>query len=149
MQPKRPPRTYVVRKGDTLSEIAARVVGSSRFVADILKLNPGIKNPHVLREGDVLVLPDDVAQADARGSAAASDPEKPTSPGPKTRAPAGQPLREITVKAGDTLYGLAKQHLGNGNKWRRFIALNRDRITGDEHLVIGTKLRVPRGEKRR
>lgn len=56
--PTRPPapRTYAVRKGDTLSQIAQRELGTIRRQAEILKLN-GIDDADEIYAGLVLRLP--------------------------------------------------------------------------------------------
>jgi len=47
------------------------------------------------------------------------------------------------VVAGDTLYGLARQYLGDGARFPELLELNRDRIGGPGDLVIGMELRIP------
>ena len=58
-EPARPgPTTYTVRKGDTLSEIAQRTLGSSRCIADLLAANRNrIDDPDDIRAGMVLTIP--------------------------------------------------------------------------------------------
>lgn len=55
---KKPPihaaRVYVVKRGDTLTRIAARFGTSVRA---ILAANPHVKNPNVIRTGQRLVIP--------------------------------------------------------------------------------------------
>ncbi len=48
---------YTVRKGDHLSTIAQRLLGSSRRVSDILKLNPNLDDEDSIREGMLLRVP--------------------------------------------------------------------------------------------
>lgn len=50
------PRTYTVRPGDTLTDIAQRELGSKNAVNDIIKLN-NLTNPDALRVGQKLQLP--------------------------------------------------------------------------------------------
>ncbi|MDX2131405.1 MAG: LysM peptidoglycan-binding domain-containing protein [Planctomycetota bacterium] len=51
-------RTYTVRKGDTLGEIASRELKSSRRAKEILELNRDvIRNPDVVPAGTVLKMP--------------------------------------------------------------------------------------------
>lgn len=51
-------RTYVVRKGDTLSEIAQRELGSARRWREIYELNRSrMRSPETLRDGTELILP--------------------------------------------------------------------------------------------
>lgn len=50
------PERYVVVKGDTLWDIAARFVQSPWHWPRLWKINEGIKNPHLIYPGDVLLL---------------------------------------------------------------------------------------------
>src|SRR5215510_9945554 len=47
--------TYVVKAGDTLSKIATR---NGITLAQLLQLNPSIKNPNKISVGDKINLPD-------------------------------------------------------------------------------------------
>lgn len=49
-------RTYTVKRGDSLAKIAQAQLGSSRRVADLLKLN-GLSDPDDIKIGQVLKLP--------------------------------------------------------------------------------------------
>jgi nucleoid-associated protein YgaU len=49
------PGTYVVQPGDTLSEIAERLLGSSALADGLARLN-GIQDPSALRAGQVIRL---------------------------------------------------------------------------------------------
>ena len=50
------PRTYTVAEGDTLGEIAQRLLGSSRRWTEIVRLN-GIEDPDVVPVGTTLKIP--------------------------------------------------------------------------------------------
>ncbi|MGE3108515.1 MAG: LysM peptidoglycan-binding domain-containing protein [Phycisphaerales bacterium] len=51
--------TYTVRKGDHLSTISQRLLGSVRRMNEILSLNPGLDDEDSIREGMALKIPKD------------------------------------------------------------------------------------------
>lgn len=51
------PKTYTVVKGDTLWGIAKRFLGSGAKYPEIVKINPEIKNPALIKTGQVIKLP--------------------------------------------------------------------------------------------
>ncbi|MEG3071020.1 MAG: LysM peptidoglycan-binding domain-containing protein [Candidatus Syntrophopropionicum ammoniitolerans] len=70
-------------------------------------------------------------QPQANAAAATS---RPTPPTPKT----------YTVKSGDTLYGIAKQVLGDGGRWQEIYSANTGVIGNDPDLIKpGQTLRIP------
>jgi nucleoid-associated protein YgaU len=58
---------YVVRRGDTLAGISARVLGSPKRWREILQANPQVTNPNRIYPGDSLTVP--VPETAAAGSA--------------------------------------------------------------------------------
>ena len=94
------PSTYTVRRGDTLGSIASRA-GTS--IATVVSLN-GIKNPNLIRIGQVLSLPG--------STAAPAAPAAPASPGPAPVAaitPVGGATHHV-VRSGDTISGIAGRY---------------------------------------
>jgi nucleoid-associated protein YgaU len=61
-----------------------------------------------------------------------------------TSSPAAQPpAKTYTVKAGDTLSGIAKEHLGNAAAYMKIFELNRDQLTDPNKIKPGQTLRLP------
>lgn len=54
-----------------------------------------------------------------------------------------EPVQVVTVRAGDTLWGLAERHLGDPNRWPEIFELNRARITDPDLIRAGWSLNVP------
>ena len=100
-------RTYVIKSGDTLSEIAQEQLGSMRFAALLVKLNPGIRADR-LQLGQKLRLPTVTEVASVSG------PVKGIQAGSLT----------YRIKRGDTLEGLAKSRLGDSRRVREIKKLN-------------------------
>lgn len=48
-----------------------------------------------------------------------------------------------TVKAGDTLGKIAKEHLGNASEYMKIFGLNKDQLTDPDKIKPGQVLRLP------
>lgn len=59
-----------------------------------------------------------------------------TQPQPETE-------RTYVVEPGDTLFGIAQEQLGDGNRWPEIFALNRDQIGNPDLIFPGQVLRLP------
>ncbi len=53
--------------------------------------------------------------------------------------------RTYTVKAGDTLSKIAKEHLGNANAYMKIFDANKDQLTDPDKIKPGQVLRLPGG----
>ena len=84
---------YTVRRGDTLGSIAAK---AGTTIATVVSLN-GIKNPNLVRVGQVLSLP---------AAPASPAPGAPTTP---ATTPAGGATHHV-VQRGDTIGGIASRY---------------------------------------
>jgi nucleoid-associated protein YgaU len=61
-----------------------------------------------------------------------------------TGAPAAAAAaRTYTVKAGDTLSAIAKEHLGSANAYMKIFDLNKDQLTDPDKIKPGQVLRLP------
>lgn len=51
--------------------------------------------------------------------------------------------KTYTVKKGDTLQTISKQHYGTVNQWRKIYNANKSKIKDPNKVVVGTKLNIP------
>ena len=51
--------------------------------------------------------------------------------------------KTYTVKAGDTLSAIAKEHLGSANAYMKIFELNKDQLTDPDKIKPGQVLRLP------
>lgn len=112
------PLTYQVRQGDSLAKIAREQLGAENRWPQIFVLNrSNVSNPNRIFPGQMLFLP----------------PKRPVGPIP----------RLYTVKAGDSLSKIARDKLGNGNRWREIFQLNRDFIPDPDRIFPGQVIVIP------
>ena len=137
--PGEAPAGYLVRPGDDLWSVAEQLLGEGarwRLLADA---NPELlANPTVdLAPGVRLVVPELPAHADE------------PAPQPRTRRAAAKPAKPraatltVVVERGDTLSGLAEEHLGSASAWPRIFRANRDRIKDPDLIDAGWTLVIP------
>jgi nucleoid-associated protein YgaU len=64
-------------------------------------------------------------------------------PAAKASAPAPAAAKTYTVKAGDTLSHIAKEHLGSATAYMKIFDLNKDQLTDPDKIKPGQVLRLP------
>jgi nucleoid-associated protein YgaU len=110
-----------VRRGDSWWRLAQRYLGEGSHWQEIWRANPGLgHDPNWLAAGTMVFVP--------AGSSRRSSP----------------PGTQITVRPGDTLWSLAREHLGCAVSWPALAAANPE-VTNYTKLQIGTRLRLPTG----
>jgi nucleoid-associated protein YgaU/DNA-binding SARP family transcriptional activator len=129
-----PAPTYTVRDGDSLWRIAETHLGSGDRYQEIAQLNYGavqsdghsLTAEHWLNAGWVLTLP-----ADAVTEA--------------TAVPAGDPAADqaVTVEAGDTLWGIAEDELGDGARYTELFDASADNVQPDGQTLTDPNLIQP------
>lgn len=65
----------------------------------------------------------------------------PAAAAPSAPAPAAE--KTYTVKSGDTLSGIAKEHLGSANAYMKIFELNKDQLSDPDKIKPGQVLRLP------
>ena len=58
-------------------------------------------------------------------------------------APAAAAAKTYTVKAGDTLSAIAKEHLGSAGAYMKIFELNKDQLSDPDKIKPGQVLRLP------
>ena len=115
-------REIKVQPGQTLSDLAARYLGSAGRWRELLEANRDrLDSPERLRAGMALRLPAGASPAGA---------------GP---APPGT----YTVQSGDNLTRIAARLLGDGDRWREIYEANRDQLSSPDAVRQGQTLRLP------
>ena len=61
----------------------------------------------------------------------------------QTASPAGSSSQTYTVKAGDTLSKIAKEHLGDANAYTSIFEANRDQLSDPDKIKPGQVLKIP------
>jgi nucleoid-associated protein YgaU len=68
----------------------------------------------------------------------------PPPPGGKAPKQAENPYTQwYEVKAGDTLWKIAKEHYGDGNLYQEIFKANQDVLTDPDKIKVGQRLRIP------
>jgi LysM repeat protein len=62
----------------------------------------------------------------------------------RSEAAQRSPHREYTVRAGDTLSGIAQRFYGSADDWHGLFAANQSRISDPSLIYVGQELRLPR-----
>jgi nucleoid-associated protein YgaU len=62
---------------------------------------------------------------------------------PAATAAAGQAAKTYTVKAGDTLSKIAKQHYGNANSYMKIFEANKGLLKDPDKIQVGQVLTIP------
>lgn len=118
-----------------MASVAKAYFGDVRFADQLLKANPHLVDPTALAPGTVLNIPQTTPLA-------AAPP-----PGEKVKGPPPTPIKggqSYVVKAGDSLFGIAKDRLASGPRWSEIYALNKALIGNDPaKLKTGQVLTLP------
>ena len=116
-------RKEQVRPGDSWWRLAQRYLGKGSRWQELWRVNPGLSgDPNWLAAGTTVFVPADTV---TRGS---------------------PPAPQITVRPGDTLWSLAREHLGCAQSWPVLAAANPTVTT--YNLQIGAKLALPQNQRR-
>jgi nucleoid-associated protein YgaU len=141
--PKVAASEYTVQKGDSMMQIATRMLGSRERWKEIRDMNPRV-DPHHLKVGTKLAMP--VSASTARTGPAAKTPvSKPAIAPASKEHPAAKSGSGGTylVRKGDTMKSIAERELGDSARWKEIASAN-PRLDAN-HLSVGTSLKIPGG----
>ena len=130
---------HYLGEGETLYDVAKKYLGDGDKWKVIVAANrEAVPNPNLVTAGLRLVIPasaDDVPAPAPRRSTSSSSPSENASG------------KTIEVQPGDTLYEIARTHLGSGERWREILEAN-DSLDRDTDLRSGMSIQLPtlRGE---
>lgn len=111
---------YVVRRGDTLSKIAKRHLGSAKRWPELYSANKGaVRNPHWIQVGQTLTIPG--AQVAAHNTNS----------------------KTYVVRRGDTLSTIAAHQMGDASRWDKIFAANREAIRNPHVIYPGMRIVLP------
>ncbi len=117
--------THRVQPGDSLASLAQTYYGNAKYAKFLAESNPGITDPAKLALGQTVKIPPLPADIDSKPANVA--PAKTTTPA--TATVGGK--RTYKVKSGDSFYKIAKDQLGNAERWKELLALNKTLVHGD------------------
>ena len=142
------PTRYTVKPGDTLSGIAAAhyATRSPTVINAVFDANRSrLSSPDVLSVGVELALP--VVEgfnspSGARSQAAPSAP--PPRPQHTERAEPSRPsFRWYQIKKNDRYISIAREQLGDANRWREIYEMNQDKFPNAQMIRDGVRIKLP------
>ena len=144
--PATPPVTYVAVAGDSVSRIAARLMGGNTKANRelLIRANPLLQNDgNVVVIGRTYVVPRASGDSGSAQTAAGALPASHDSPAIDSAARPAEPTRWYTVKGDDNLWRIAASQLGSGTAWTQIRDLNKDVLKGGETVHPNMRLRLP------
>jgi nucleoid-associated protein YgaU len=139
---------YVVCPGDSLAEIAKKMYGpeNGNKLASVEKIYNANKDKlesiDRIQVGQKLIIPPLENQTNALLKTGLFEKVSKI-PSPQTSQPSKEQFRQYVVKESDTLWRIAEEYLGNGNRYEEIVELNKSVITDADTLVVGMKLKLP------
>lgn len=110
-------RTHVVVAGDTFSTLALQYYGSQRYTGQLIRANPQVSNPDMLKIGMTLKIPDLGQTLPERRESETLGPD------------------QYRVRAGDSFASIAREKLGDERRWPELYEINKDRLAGGPDTI--------------
>lgn len=136
-----------VKRGETLSQIAASHLGNANRHPEIYQANRDeLHNPNDLRIGMTLkipVPPSTLPQNPIQLPVPPSLPEPSAPAQPAAPAEAPDNYTQYTVKRGESLSSIALDTLGDAERYMEIYQANRDLLKDPDTLRLGMTLKIP------
>lgn len=141
--PATPRKKYVIKPGDRLIDIAEYEYDDGDLWKAIKAANPKLDENRLL-VGTTIELPSRAeAETLMRAASEAAAPRPPTEGPPPVRPAANSTATTYVVGHGDTLIKIARNTLGDEERWREIYELNRDKLESPDVIQLGMKLKLP------
>ena len=134
------PKTHQVVEGDSLWKLAETYYQRPSLFTLILQHNPKLGDGSDLRIGDQLKIPAPPAGV-ATGTKKSAPAKSIAVSSNRREATVGSGFRTHVIEDGDTLYDLAEEYLGSGQRWTDIQKANPG--LDPSRLTIGKQIRVP------
>ncbi|HBR19711.1 MAG TPA: hypothetical protein DD726_05785 [Phycisphaerales bacterium] len=158
-QTVKPLATYEVRTGDSLAKLALKFYGQKEgaklaSIERIFNANRDkLASIESIQVGQKLIIPAIESKTDELVKTgmfekvkepAASNNSKPSAKEAKTqKEQPKEQFRIYTIKDSDSLWQIAVKQLGDGNRYKEIIKLNKNVLNDGNSLVVGTKIKLP------
>jgi nucleoid-associated protein YgaU len=150
-----PVRTHVVKSGETLAVVAQTYYGKDQgnrlaVIQKLYQANTSVlKSPDRVCVGDKLVIPSlDALLGAPHQVVRAPDPSqtllgKFSTVLERVGNDNSKSVSEYVVQEGDSLWAIAKDKLGDGNRYTDILRLNKDTLKSADDVTAGIRLKLP------
>ncbi|MFA6176708.1 MAG: LysM peptidoglycan-binding domain-containing protein, partial [Phycisphaerae bacterium] len=158
-QAVKPLAVYEVRTGDSLAEIALKFYGQKegKKLASIDRIFNANKDKlssiESIQVGQKLIIPAVESKTDelvktgmfekVKEPAASKDSKQSAKEAKTQKEQPKEQFRIYTIKDSDSLWQIAVKQLGDGNRYKEIIKLNKNVLNDGNSLVVGTKIKLP------
>lgn len=143
-RPVQGPQPYIhyVQNGETLYAIALRYYNNGELWHIISQANPStVRSDNTVNLGARLIIPNKALLPDLLQR----NPQAATvlAPAAPVASIVSSSPRTVVVKPGDTLSGLASEHMGTSRKWKELLDANKDKMDSPQDLRVGMTINIP------
>jgi len=158
-QTVKPLAVYEVRTGDSLAKLALKFYGQKEgsklaSIDRIFNANKDkLSSIESIQVGQKLIIPAVESKTDelvktgmfekVKEPAASKDSKQSAKEAKTQKEQPKEQFRIYTIKDSDSLWQIAVKQLGDGNRYKEIIKLNKNVLNDGNSLVVGTKIKLP------